>query len=188
MICYSNRDIFRPGSKKCDDIALAIGRHPPEPYGEEVAEFIFGLPINPLKTWGMFGSCTLMTRKETFNKVGFFDESFRRTAEWDFAIRSAFKGAYFVAVNKSLIKMYKTSGSDKSGKIPLIYSLKLREKYKNYLKKRGFYNASKFIARANFYYNKKKKIIGLFFRIIALLISPKLISDSLKRKILKILK
>ncbi len=188
VICYSNRDIFRPGSKKCDDIALAIGRHPPEPYGEEVAEFIFGLPINPLKTWGMFGSCTLMTRKETFNKVGFFDESFRRTAEWDFAIRSAFKGAYFVAVNKSLIKMYKTSGSDKSGKIPLIYSLKLREKYKNYLKKRGFYNASKFIARANFYYNKKKKIIGLFFRIIALLISPKLISDSLKRKILKILK
>jgi len=188
ILCYSNREIFKQGSIKCDDIALAIGRKPPEPYGEEVAEFLFGLPVNPLKTWGMFGSCTLMTRKNTFDKVGLFDESFRRTAEWDFAVRSGFQGAYFVAVNKSLIKMYKTSGSEKSGKIPLLYSLKLREKYKNYLINKSFYNASKFIARSNFYFNKKKIMIGSFFRLVALLLSPKLMFNYLQKKLFKIVR
>ena len=114
--------------------------------------------------------------------MGLFDEDFRRTAEWDFAIRAAFKGAYFIAVNSSLIKMYKTSGSEKSGKIPLFYSIKLREKYKNYLKSNGFYNCSKLIAKSNFYLNKKKIFIGLFYRILALIISPKLMFHFFKNK------
>ena len=50
----------------------------------------------------MFGSCTLTLRKEIFNEIGYFDESFLRCSEWDFAIRAAFKGAYFVAVNNQL--------------------------------------------------------------------------------------
>ena len=131
----------------------------------------------------MFGSCTLMVRKKIFDEVGLFDETFRRTAEWDFAVRAAFKGGYFIAVNRSLIKMYKTSGSEKAGKIPLIYSLKLREKYKKYLKSNGFYNCSKLIAKSNFYLNKKKFFIGLFYRILALIISPKLMFHFLKTKI-----
>ena len=184
ILCYSNRDVFKPGSKKYDSKALAIGRESPEPNGKEVADFIFGFPSNPSKIWGMFGSCTLMVRKKIFEEVGLFDETFRRTAEWDFAVRAAFKGAYFIAVNRSLIKMYKTSGSEKAGKIPLIYSLKLREKYKNYLKSNGFYNCSKLIAKSNFYLNKKKFFIGLFYRILALIISPKLMFHFLKTKIL----
>ena len=184
ILCYSNRDVFKPGSKKYDAKALAIGRESPEPNGKEVADFIFGFPSNPSKIWGMFGSCTLMVRKKIFEEVGLFDETFRRTAEWDFAVRAAFKGAYFIAVNRSLIKMYKTSGSEKAGKIPLIYSLKLREKYKNYLKSNRFYNCSKLIAKSNFYLNKKKFFIGLFYRILALIISPKLMFHFLKTKIL----
>ena len=73
--------------------------------------------IDQEKTWGMFGSCTLMARIGVFNAVGSFDESFRRSAELDFAIRAAFKGAHFIAVNKSLINMHKTKSSDK--KIPV---------------------------------------------------------------------
>jgi len=186
ILCYSNRDVFKPGSEKCDSKALAIGRESPEPNGKEVADFILGFPSNPSKVWGMFGSCTLMVRRKIFEEVGLFDEAFRRTAEWDFAIRAAFKGAYFIAVNRSLIKMYKTSGSEKSGKIPLIYSIKLREKYKNYLKSNGFYNCSKLIAKSNFYLNKKKIFIGLLYRILALIISPKLMFHFLKTKIFNI--
>ena len=62
-------------------------------------------------------------KKEIFNDIGYFDESFLRCSEWDFAIRAALKGAYFVAVNKSLIKMYKTPGEEKAGNIPLKFSL-----------------------------------------------------------------
>ena len=128
ILCYSNRDIYKSGQRKRDHIAFAIGRKSPEPNGNEVAEFILGFPINHSKVWGMFGSCTLMARREVFKEIGPFDESFRRSAELDFAIRAAIKGAYFIAVNKSLIKMHKTQGEYKSGRIPLIYALKLRKK------------------------------------------------------------
>ena len=75
ILCYSNRDVFKNKSTKADHIAYAIGRTSPEPFGEEVAEFILGIPTNPSKVWGMFGSCTLMARKSVFNQVGPFDES-----------------------------------------------------------------------------------------------------------------
>ena len=115
-----------------------------------------------------------MARRSLFKKIGSFDESFRRSAEWDFAIRASFQDAHFISVNNSLVKMYKTSSFYKSGLIPLVYSLKLREKYKAYLKKRGYFNASRLIAISNFYFNKKNFLVGCFFKIISLLISPNL--------------
>lgn len=186
ILCYSNRDVFKNNETKADHIAYAIGRSYPEPFGEEVAEYILGIPTNPSRVWGMFGSCTLMARKSLFNKVGSFDESFRRCAEWDFAIRASFLGAHFISVNKSLIKMFKTPSSYKAGRIPLIYSLKLRDKYKSYLESRGFFTSSKLIAKSNFYLNKKRIIIGLFYRILALITSPKLMFQFLKTKIIHI--
>ena len=185
ILCYSNRDVYKTNSLESDHVALAIGRESPEPHGLEVAEYLFGFPVNYLKVWGMFGSCTLMLRREIFNEVGYFDESFLRCSEWDFAIRAAFKGAYFIAVDKSLISMYKTPGKEKSGKIPLKFSLKLREKYKSYLESRNFYKASRLIAKANFYFNKKKLIRGLFFKLLAFLYSPILIQKFLEFKIFK---
>ena len=124
-----------------------------------------------------------MVKKDVFDKLGGFDESFRRSAEWDFAIRAAFKGAYFVAVNKSLIKMYKTKGSDKGGKIPLLYSLKIREKYKDYLTSRSFYNASRYIAKSNFYFNKKNSFLGFTYKLISLIFAPRLIIGIIKKKL-----
>ena len=188
ILCYSNREIYKKGEKKADHVAFAIGRKSPVPHGEEVAKFILGFPVNPSKVWGMFGSCTLMARKNVFLSIGSFDEYFRRTAEWDFAIRAAFKGSHFIAVNKPLIKMYKTSGLDKAGKIPLIYSLKLRDKYRNYLKSKRFYYSSRLIAQSNFYMNKKKNFLGIIFRFFALLISPIQFFRFLKIKSFKIFK
>ena len=180
-LCYSNRNVYKTGANFHDHVAYAIGRKNPEPFGEEVAEYLFGFPVDQRKTWGMFGSCTLIARKNVFNKIGSFDESFRRSAELDFAIRAAFKGAHFIAVNKSLINMHKTKSSDKAGNIPLIYSLKLRKKYISYLKSRNFYNSSIFIAYSNFYLNKKKRILGFIFRLLAFACSPVLLNDFLRR-------
>ena len=59
--------VFKNGAAKHDHVAYAIGRTEPEPYGSEVAEYLFGLPVDPKKVWGMFGSCTLMARKSLFN-------------------------------------------------------------------------------------------------------------------------
>ncbi|MBO8217665.1 glycosyltransferase family 2 protein [Prochlorococcus marinus] len=181
-LCYSNRNVFKPGKSVYDHVAYAIGRKPPEPFGEEVADYLFGFPVDDKKTWGMFGSCTLMARKSVFEEIGNFDESFRRSAELDFAIRAAFKGTYFISVNKPLIGMHKTKGSDKAGNIPLIYSLKLRKKYIDYLKSRNFYFASILIAYSNFYLNKKNRIIGIIYRLFAFICSLNLLKNFLKRK------
>ena len=101
--------MFISQSQRYDHVAYAIGRTKPEPFGIEVAEYLFGLPVDTNKVWGMFGSCTLMARRSLFKKIGSFDESFRRSAEWDFAIRASFQDARFISVNNSLVKMYKTS-------------------------------------------------------------------------------
>ena len=188
ILCYSNRDVFKFKSIKADHIAYAIGRNSPEPFGEEVAEYILGIPTNPTKVWGMFGSCTLMARKSVFNQVGPFDESFRRCAEWDFAIRASFLEAHFISVNQSLIKMFKTPSSYKAGRIPLLYSLKIRDKYKPYLESRGFFNASKLIAKSNFYFNKKNLFLGMLFKLCSLIISPKLLTRLFIKKFSKLIK
>ena len=188
ILCYSNRNVFKTGETFHDHVAYAIGRKSPEPFGTEVAEYIFGLPVEEGKTWGMFGSCTLMARKNLFDKIGKFDESFRRSAELDYAIRAAFEGTYFIAVNKSLIGMHKTKSLDKAGRIPLKYSLKLRKKYLKYLKSRNFYNSSILISYSNFYLNKKKKIIGILFRILAFSCSPILFLNFFKKKFRNFLK
>ena len=84
--------------------------------------------------------------------------------------------------------MYKTPGKEKSGKIPLKFSLKLREKYKSYLESRNFYEASRLIAKANFYFNKKKFMRGFLFKLLAFSHSPILILKSLEFKIFKFYK
>ena len=78
--------------------------------------------------------------------------------------------------------MHKTSGSDKAGKIPLIYSLKLRKKYIKYLKSKNFYLSSTLIAHSNFHLNKKHHFIGIFLRIFAFIFAPILIRNFFTKK------
>ena len=181
VLCYSNRNVVKGGQASVDHTALAIGRTPPEPNGQEVADYIFGTDATKGKVWGMFGSCTLMARRVTFDKIGSFDENFRRSAELDYAVRAANIGTHFVAVDQPLITQYKTSGSYKAGKIPLKYSLLLREKHRKYLTKNGYYQASRFIARSNFYANKQNYFRAYIYRTISYIFSFKLFLRFLHR-------
>ena len=182
VLCYSNRDVIKGGQNHVDHVAQAIGRNPSEPYGQEVADYVFGTHATVGKVWGVFGSCTLMARRTTFDTIGLFDEDFRRCAEWDYAVRAALIGTHFIAVDRSLITQYKTSGSYKSGKIPLKYALLLRKKHRSYLSPRGLYQASRFIARSNFYGNKRQYVRGYFYRTIAYMCSLELLSRLLHRR------
>lgn len=172
VLCYSNRYVVPPGQSRPDHIAEAIGRRPPEPRGSAVAEHLFGYRRDPAYVWGMFGSCTLMARRQVFRRVGAFDETFRRCAEWDFAVRTAFMGGHFIAVDEPLVTQHKTLSSDKAGKIALTYALKLRSKYHDYLRRRGVYLASRAIARANFYSNKGLRWTARLHLVLALTLLP----------------
>lgn len=184
VLCYSNRDVIKGGYKKVDHVAQAIGRSAPEPYGQEVADYVFGTHATPGKTWGIFGSCTLMARRSSFETIGHFDENFRRCAEWDYAVRGAVVGAHFIAVDRSLVTQYKTSGLYKSGNIPLKYALLLREKYREHLDPRGLYQASRFIARSNFHGNKRQYFLAYFYRVIAYFCSRELMMRLLQSRLL----
>lgn len=181
VFCYANRNVVKGGQSAPDHVSLAIGRTAPEPSGPEVADFLFGIDAKPGKVWGMFGSCTLMARRTTFAAAGPFDETFRRCAEWDLAVRAAFMGAHFIAVDRPLVTMYKTPGADKSGSIPLQYALLLREKHRDYLDRRGLYHASRLIARSNFHGAKGRIWRSRAYRALACIASPVFATQSLIR-------
>lgn len=174
VFCYSNRNVVKSGESNPDHIAFGIGRRHPEPNGITVAECILGYGNPTDYVWGMFGSCTLMARQTTFTKVGTFDESFRRCAEWDYAIRGAFLGCHFISVNKPLITQYKTPTADKAGTIPLKYSLKIRKKHRRYLTDHGVFWASCAMAYSRFHNGKGRVLRSYFYMGIACLTAPKI--------------
>jgi glycosyltransferase involved in cell wall biosynthesis len=172
VFCYSNRDVVeQDGSFSAP--TMAIGRKPVEPSGDAVADFLLWHREDPDHVWGQFGSCTLFASKRTLIEVGPLDEEFRRSAEWDLAIRLALMGGHFVAVDEPLITQFKTSTVDKSGMIPLVYSLKLREKYKDYLKSKEVYLASIAIAHARFQYFRGRSALSRIYVALACICSPR---------------
>lgn len=171
VFCYANRNVVRVGQSSPDHIALAIGRHAPEPYGLPVADYLFDVSADPRYVWGVFGSCTLMARRETFLAIGPLDEKFRRCAEWDMAVRAAFMSAHFIAVDRPLVTQYKTESSDKSGDTPLRYSLLLRQKHRAYLEHRRLYLASRAQARSRFHGDKGQIWTSRGYRLLAMTFS-----------------
>lgn len=175
VFCYANRAVVRPGQSDPDHVTRAIGRSPPEPHGTEVADFLLWEARTPGTTWGAFGSCTLMARKAHFEVLGEFDEAFRRCAEWDLAIRAAFRGAYFIAVDAPLVTQYKTPTPDKSGTMPLKYALLLRHKHRDYLESRGMVRAADAMARCRFYYARGDRWRSRVFMLFACLLSSRIL-------------
>lgn len=170
VICYSRREIKKGQEKFLS--TLPIGYEGLGPYGDSIANFILLQQKISGYSWGEFGSCTMMARTKTFKEVGLFDPSFRRCAEWDFAIRAGFKGASFSSVADPLITQYITAGMDKSGNASLRYMLKLREKYKPYLISRRGYLSSICLAYVRFYWGKNK-LKYYFYLFLAILCYPK---------------
>lgn len=183
VFCYSNRNVVRSGASSPHYVACAMGRRPPEPHGAAVADYLFGHAIDPSFVWGMFGSCTLLARRDLLLAVGAFDETFRRCAEWDFAVRAAFMGSHFIAVDKPLITQFKTKGADKAGSVPLKYALQLREKYKHYLIEHGVYWASRAIAHSRFHGAKGARLKSQLFMAAACTASPRLLVTKLRRRV-----
>ena len=182
IFCYSNRSVVEAEESHSGRVTRAIGRSPPEPYGVAVADYLLGVDVDPRFVWGKFGSCTLMAHRSAFLAVGPFDESFRRSAELDMAVRGAMLGAHFIAVDRSLITQYKTRSADKSGNIPLKYALHLRSKHRDYLEGKRAYLASRALAHAHFHGNKGHAWRGRFFILLALLLAPHLAGARLRTR------
>jgi glycosyltransferase involved in cell wall biosynthesis len=152
VLCYSNRTVVSPDARRAEFGRLGIGRHSPEPSGPVVADYLLGLIKDDGRhCWGMFGSCTLMARTETFRRLGGFDHRFRRCAELDLGVRAALGGAHFISVDAPLVTQYLTPTTDKAGNADLRYRLMLLEKHRRYLKQRRSYLGAWCYMHAQFY-------------------------------------
>ena len=67
-----------------------------------------------------------------FRKIKGFDESFKRGAEKDMAVRASFDGAYFISVNEPLITQYLSSRAHKTLEKDLNARIKLVNKHNKY--------------------------------------------------------
>lgn len=181
VFCYSNRNVVESGQTHPGHVGLAIGRYPPEPHGPAVADYVLAINANPCFTGGLLGSCTMMARREAYRAVGGFDTAFRRCAELDMAIRAAFLGAHFIAVDRPLITQYKTQSGDKSGAIPLQYALLLREKHRDYLERRKLYFASRALARSNYHGSQGRIWKSRAYRLLAVSLAPSLLAPDAMR-------
>jgi glycosyltransferase involved in cell wall biosynthesis len=175
VFCYSNRKIVLHGGTMADQTAMAIGRYAPEPHGPVVADYIFGFYQDQHYIWGMFGSGTMLARRSSLLKVGGYDDNFRRCAEWDMAVRAAFAGAHFIAVNEPLMTQYKTATPDKANKTPLKYALLLRYKHKEYLKQRHAYLYSLIYAHAKYYYARGLRLLFRLATLLLFILRPRLV-------------
>jgi glycosyltransferase involved in cell wall biosynthesis len=184
VLCYTNRDVVKDGLVEATDCVIAIGRKANEPHGAEVADFLLWHFERPGFAWGQFGSCTLFVRTRTILDIGGFDESFRRSAEWDLTVRAALAGAHFVAVDEPLVTQHITPTADKAGRLPLEYALKLREKHRALLESRRLYRASRAIAHSRYHYAKNNKWASRAYLALACVLSPThvLPSELSKRK------
>lgn len=184
VVCYTNRRVFIDGKESSAGFVRAIGRVPPEPMGDIVADYLLWNYTDEKHSWGEFGSCTLMAKTSLLKEFS-FDESFRRSAEWDFAIRLALASGYFVAVDDPLVKQHKTPTADKAGATPLRYALQLRSKHKKYLKRRSLYWAAKFYAYGRFNLYRGNLGLGRLFAFLAGVSAPRRILMPAIRKRLR---
>ena len=183
ILCYSHRRIFKNGKECPDAFVTAIGHEPPEPCGSMVVDFLLWHKKIKGYIWGQFGSGTMMASKKVLQNFR-LDSKFRRSAEWDLAIRVALKGGYFISVDEPLVIQHKTRTKDKAGRKPLDYTLMLRKKHKKYLQKNRVYRGAIFQAYARFYFFRNKVWWGRMYLVLACLTSPgKIMFNEIARKI-----
>lgn len=178
VFCYSNRDVIPAADGELGFQKKGIGRKAPEPFGPMVADYVLGLGAKKDFCWGLFGSCTLMARVDSFRRYQGFDERFRRAAELDFATRAAFGEAHFVSVNEALITQYLTPTADKGGNTDLLYMLQLLKKHKKYLNTRKAYMGAVANMYAWYSHTKARHMRGRMWRALAMLLFPREIASN----------
>ncbi|MBK6896694.1 MAG: glycosyltransferase [Alphaproteobacteria bacterium] len=138
VLCYASGERLYPnGYRKILD---AIGSCGKVPQGVEMADRILFYGGDKECFYGSgTPTCSLMARREVFDKAGGFDEHFRRVEDLDFAVRSALIGAHFIGCPEKLFVQYATQSSDKSADKNLQAEMQLAEKHRAYLESKDRY-------------------------------------------------
>lgn len=170
VACYASRMVALPdGSAR---LVHAAATKDPAPTAEMIVDQILLDRRRPGYSFGELGSGTMMARVSTFRAIGGFDVRFRRSAEWDWAVRLALTGGEFVGVPEPLLTQYVTHTTDKGSNKPLEYALLLRRKHAAYLRRRRLYAFALLMARAKFHYARGHRFRFRLALLGGLLVNP----------------
>jgi glycosyltransferase involved in cell wall biosynthesis len=121
----------------------AIGSRGEPPVGMEAADFLLSCVKKPGVFYGNgTPSCSLMTRKSTYDAVGLYDERMIRSEDTDFAIRLARKGGHFIGCKEEVIIQYPSGGEEKKPRVNYESYKTLMEKHADYLHSVGRFEYS----------------------------------------------
>lgn len=110
----------------------AIGSQPKIPVGKDLIQCQLYMGRNPEVFFGCgTPSCSLMVRKSTYETVGLYDTTMRRTEDTDFALRLARLGGHFIGCPEQLVIQHASIGHDKRPEIGYKSELNLITKHKD---------------------------------------------------------
>jgi glycosyltransferase involved in cell wall biosynthesis len=140
VICHSMRNVIYPGGASTIHRTMGskcLKNYDKAPNGKNVAKDVFiGGYVDD---YGACPTCSQMARKSLYQKIGGFDNQFRRLEDTDFIVRLALAGGHFIGTREALVSQYMTNSADKSIKNELFFSRLLIKKHKSFLLKQGQY-------------------------------------------------
>lgn len=146
----------------------AIGSKHQNPIGTMAIDYLlFFRKIKGVFYGGGTPSCSLMTRKSTYDAVGPYDEIMVRSEDSDFSARLALQGGHFIGCPEKVVIQYSTNSADKSPEINLQSKQTLVRKYKNYLTSIGYYYYAMAWPKIR-YHHYKKQYAKMFFSFLLL--------------------
>ncbi len=121
------------------DVAFdAIGSRDTPPQGTQIIDFLL---CYGRKSGVFYGSgtpsCSLMTRKSTYDAVGLYDTQMFRSEDGDFSIRLGLSGGHFIGCAERVVTQYSTGGAEKAAHVMYESYKTLMLKYQDYLKSQG---------------------------------------------------
>ena len=148
----------------------AIGSKPQNPIGTMVIDYLLLYRKRKEVFYGSgTPSCSLMTRKSTYDAIGPYDESMVRSEDVDFSARLALKGGHFIGCSEKILIQYSTNTADKSPEINLKSKQTLVSKYQEYLVSIGYYYYALTWPKIR-YYHFKKQYFKMFITFLLLFI------------------
>lgn len=131
----------------------AVGADGKSPIGSVMADYLlFNKRLPEVFYGGGTPTCSLMARAEVFHNLDGFDATMRRQEDIDFAIRLSFMGGHFVGIPEPVLTQYASTGSDKSARSEFESSLKLIDKYADYLRMQNSYRYMQLWTELRFYH------------------------------------
>ncbi|MGF1743154.1 glycosyltransferase [Vibrio profundum] len=161
VICHTARTVVYPDGEERLEQTMGQVKGRQAPFGPAVARrVLLGEPLRD--GYGSCPTCSQMGRLSTYNLIGGFDPSMRRSEDTDFNIRLALAGGHFVGIGEPLVVQTMTNTSDKSLSDEYFYGHMIMKKHRSVMGSEVQYKfAIKWLELKHRWLERKRFIFGL---------------------------